>query len=79
MAACASGRSCPGVKERDISAVKDPVWLITGSSTGFGRRLARQVMERGWKTVVTAWDSARVADLARGETSVNTDDPADEK
>ena len=26
-----------------------PVWLITGCSTGFGRELARLVLERGWR------------------------------
>jgi NAD(P)-dependent dehydrogenase (short-subunit alcohol dehydrogenase family) len=29
----------------------DPVWLITGCSTGFGRELARLVLERGWRAV----------------------------
>lgn len=41
----------------------DPVWLITGCSTGFGRELARLVLERGWRAVVTARDPAAVADL----------------
>ncbi|WP_457808856.1 oxidoreductase [Kushneria sp. EE4] len=49
-----------------MSASRDPVWLITGCSTGFGRELARLVIDRGWKAVVTARDRARVADLARG-------------
>jgi NAD(P)-dependent dehydrogenase (short-subunit alcohol dehydrogenase family) len=39
------------------------VWFITGCSTGFGRDLARLVLERGWRAVVTARDAARVADL----------------
>ncbi|WP_279359033.1 oxidoreductase [Methylobacterium indicum] len=43
-----------------------PVWLITGCSTGFGRELARLVLARGWRAVVTARDAARVADLASG-------------
>ncbi len=43
-----------------------PVWFITGCSTGFGRELARLVLERGGKAVVTACDKARVADLAAG-------------
>ncbi|KTS33940.1 short-chain dehydrogenase [Methylobacterium indicum] len=43
-----------------------PVWLITGCSTGFGRELARLVLDRGWRAVVTARDAARVADLASG-------------
>jgi len=27
----------------------DPVWFITGCSTGFGRELARLVLARGWR------------------------------
>jgi len=30
------------------------VWFITGCSTGFGRELAKHVLERGYPTVVTA-------------------------
>jgi NAD(P)-dependent dehydrogenase (short-subunit alcohol dehydrogenase family) len=33
-----------------------PVWFITGCSTGFGLELARQTIERGYRTVVTARD-----------------------
>ena len=43
-----------------------PVWLITGCSTGFGRELARLVLERGWRAVVTARDAGKVADLVEG-------------
>lgn len=42
------------------------VWLITGCSTGFGRALAEQVLARGERAVVTARDTARVADLVDG-------------
>jgi NAD(P)-dependent dehydrogenase (short-subunit alcohol dehydrogenase family) len=45
---------------------QNPVWLITGCSTGFGREIARQVLERGWRAVVTARDPAQVADIAQG-------------
>ncbi len=38
-----------------------PVWFITGCSTGFGRDLARKVLERGWRAVVTARDRDAVA------------------
>jgi NAD(P)-dependent dehydrogenase (short-subunit alcohol dehydrogenase family) len=31
-----------------------PVWLITGCSTGFGRELVVQTLERGFRTVATA-------------------------
>jgi len=41
-----------------------PVWLITGCSTGIGRDLAKHVLERGYRTVVTARNPAEVADLA---------------
>jgi NAD(P)-dependent dehydrogenase (short-subunit alcohol dehydrogenase family) len=43
----------------------DPVWLITGCSTGFGRELARLVLERGWRAVVTARDVSKVKDIAQ--------------
>jgi NAD(P)-dependent dehydrogenase (short-subunit alcohol dehydrogenase family) len=43
-----------------------PVWLITGCSTGFGRELARLVLERGWCAVVTARDPRKIQDLVGG-------------
>jgi NAD(P)-dependent dehydrogenase (short-subunit alcohol dehydrogenase family) len=43
---------------------ENPVWFITGCSTGLGRALAEAVLERGMRAVVTARDPARVADLA---------------
>jgi len=43
-----------------------PVWFISGCSTGFGRELAKLVLARGWRAVVTARDADRVADLAEG-------------
>lgn len=44
----------------------NPVWLITGCSTGFGRELAKLVLARGWRAVVTARDPSKVADIAKG-------------
>lgn len=44
----------------------NPVWLITGCSTGFGRELAKLVLARGWSATVTARDPAQVADIAEG-------------
>lgn len=41
-----------------------PVWFISGCSTGFGHALAKLVLDRGWRAVVTARDVARVAALA---------------
>ena len=40
-----------------------PVWFITGCSTGIGRALARRVLERGFRCVVTARDAAQIADI----------------
>ena len=48
-----------------MPASSNPVWFITGCSTGFGRELARLVLERGWRAVVTARDESRVADFAK--------------
>ncbi|WP_244817387.1 oxidoreductase [Caballeronia sp. Lep1P3] len=42
------------------------VWLITGCSTGFGRELAKAVLERGWRAVVTARDASKVEDIIKG-------------
>lgn len=41
----------------------DPVWFITGCSTGFGHELARLVLDRGWRVVATVRGKDRVADL----------------
>jgi NAD(P)-dependent dehydrogenase (short-subunit alcohol dehydrogenase family) len=42
----------------------DSVWFVTGCSTGFGRELAKLVLDNGWRAVVTARGKDRVADLA---------------
>ena len=39
------------------------VWFITGASTGFGRLLAEELLERGEHVAATARDLAKVADL----------------
>jgi NAD(P)-dependent dehydrogenase (short-subunit alcohol dehydrogenase family) len=44
----------------------NPVWLITGCSTGFGRELANAVLERGGRAVVTARDPSKVQDIVEG-------------
>ena len=43
-----------------------PVWLITGCSTGFGRQLAKILVERGYRVAATARDPASVADIVKG-------------
>ena len=52
-----------------------PVWFITGCSTGLGHELARQVLARGWRAIVTARDKSRLADLVRtaGERALAVD------
>lgn len=39
------------------------VWFITGCSTGFGRELARQLLENGYRVVVTAREAHKIQDL----------------
>lgn len=39
------------------------VWFITGCSTGFGRELAKEVLAKGYKAVVTARKPEQVADI----------------
>ncbi len=41
-------------------ATAAPVWFITGCSTGFGLELAKQAVEHGYRTVMTARDPARL-------------------
>lgn len=41
-----------------------PVWFITGCSTGFGRQIAKHVLELGYRVVVTARNTEDVRDLA---------------
>ena len=48
------------------TSTKDRVWFITGCSTGFGRELAKMVLDRGYRAVVTARDPAKVEDIASG-------------
>lgn len=40
-----------------------PVWFITGCSTGFGRQIAKHVLELGYRVVVTSRDPGDVQDL----------------
>ena len=45
----------------------DPVWFITGCSTGFGRDLAAHLLADGRRVAVTARRPADVADLVEGQ------------
>jgi NAD(P)-dependent dehydrogenase (short-subunit alcohol dehydrogenase family) len=42
---------------------RDKAWLITGCSTGFGRELARAVLDRGYSAAVTARNPDTVRDI----------------
>jgi len=42
------------------------VWFITGCSSGFGRELAKLVLDRGYRAVITARDPRTIQDLAAG-------------
>ena len=42
------------------------VWFITGCSTGFGRELAKLVLDRGYRAVITARDPGKIQDLTAG-------------
>ena len=58
-------------KNKKSAKNKKPVWFITGCSTGFGRELATQALERGFRTVVTARKPDEVKALApKGEALV---------
>jgi NAD(P)-dependent dehydrogenase (short-subunit alcohol dehydrogenase family) len=41
----------------------DKVWLITGTSTGFGRALAQAALERGYRVVATARQPEQLQEL----------------
>jgi NAD(P)-dependent dehydrogenase (short-subunit alcohol dehydrogenase family) len=43
---------------------ENPVWFITGCSTGFGRHIAEHVLKLGYRVVVTSRDPEDVQDLA---------------
>ncbi|GAC1314367.1 MAG: oxidoreductase [Mucilaginibacter sp.] len=49
-----------------MSNTNNPVWFITGCSTGFGRELAKLILQRGWNAVITARNVDRITDIAEG-------------
>jgi len=46
---------------------QSPVWFITGCSTGFGKELAKLVLARGWRAVVTARNPDQLKELVSGQ------------
>src|SRR6202011_2910114 len=51
---------------REWSMTDNKVWFITGCSTGFGRELAKLVLDRGYRAVITARELRSIEDLAAG-------------
>jgi len=47
-------------------SLQKKVWLITGCSTGFGRQVAVQAIEAGYKVVVTARRVEQIQDIVSG-------------
>ncbi len=43
----------------------DKIWFITGCSTGFGRQLSEQLLERGSRVVLTARNPAQLNDVVK--------------
>jgi NAD(P)-dependent dehydrogenase (short-subunit alcohol dehydrogenase family) len=48
------------------SSDEPKVWFITGCSTGFGRELAKAVLAKGYRCVVTSRNPDDVEDIAKG-------------
>src|ERR1700689_1296726 len=54
-------------REKNIMPLQNSdVWFITGCSTGFGHELAKLVLDRGFKAVITARDPGKIQDLVKG-------------
>jgi NAD(P)-dependent dehydrogenase (short-subunit alcohol dehydrogenase family) len=49
-----------------MNLAPDAVWFVTGCSSGLGRSLARHVLDRGYRCVVTARDPSTVEDVVEG-------------
>ena len=58
-------------KNTKSAITEKSVWLITGCSTGFGHELAKHVLDRGYRTVVTARNPEQLNNLVhKGEALV---------
>ena len=51
-------------KTKNTKQSTKPIWFITGCSTGFGRHIAKHVLDLGYRVVITARDPEDVRDLA---------------
>src|ERR1019366_7151265 len=65
---CVTALKCiEDVEENAMTQQHSPVWFITGCSTGFGKELARLVLARGWRAVVTARNPDQLKELVSGK------------
>src|SRR3954470_21986909 len=49
-----------------MAQTESKTWFITGCSTGFGRELAKAVLAKGYRAVVTARDPKQVEEITAG-------------
>lgn len=49
-----------------MDKTKQPVWFITGCSTGFGRELSKLILQKGWNAVVTSRKLEDIQDITEG-------------
>jgi NAD(P)-dependent dehydrogenase (short-subunit alcohol dehydrogenase family) len=55
------------MSNNESSPAGAPVWFVTGCSTGFGRDLARALIDRGHRVVATARNVESIKSLAAGK------------
>ena len=48
----------------------DYVWLVTATSSGFGKAIALEALSRGHKVIATARDSSKLAELKKAGAAV---------
>jgi NADP-dependent 3-hydroxy acid dehydrogenase YdfG len=51
-------------------ATEPPVWFITGCSTGFGLELAKQAIDRSFRTVIAARDPKKLQGFGATENAL---------
>jgi len=54
-------------RNKNEQSPEEQVWFVTGCSSGFGREIAKHVLELGYRTVVCARELSDVVDLAKFE------------